>query len=1064
MQMPSKDGPETTSPDRAQLAAIYSVPASQPFLDCLAAALLNGDLPRKGGAAPSPVDLTGITLYLPTRRATRALQEAFLRAGGGRAMLLPKILPISEGDEELTVLAGAAGHGAPGTIGVGPAIAEMDRRLTLTKLVMRWSEAMRQAKAGPDADLATFAAAGSGTPAQAVTLAGELARLMDMVETENVSLDGLSKLVPELFSEHWQKTLHFLEIVTAAWPAVLAEKGLLSPVARRNALILAEARRLEALPPPGPVIVAGVTGSIPATVDLMRVVAGLPNGAIVLPALDQHLDEDSWQRIVPEHPEHPQFGLKKLLVALAIQRSDVAALPGANENSTYAERAVFIGEALRPSGTTGRWHAYGEEMRRGSTLQSALTGINLIEAPTAQDEAEAIALILRHAAETPGQRAALVSPDRLLARRVANRLEAWGIRVDDSAGRPFAKTVPGAFFELVIEAQTRTFAPAPLMALLKHPLTRLGLDAFTVRRAARALEIAVFRAPYLGEGLDGVEAALERAAHDAATHGRRHVAVRRLWAEDWNAARDLVLSLKTTFAPLSMLYGRGSQHSFSALAEAHVAVARSMARLPPPAGAAKSAEAETSPLWQGEAGETAQRFFAQLVEGSLPDIKIEPADYADFYRSLITGENVRPRVPVHPRLSIWGPFEARLQQTDVVILGSLNDGTWPEAADPGPWLNRPMRAELGLPSPEEKIGQAAHDFVSLLGSPVVILTRSEKVDGVPTVPSRWLLRMKALLDGAGASDLLAPSEPWLNWARQRNIASKRPTVSAPEPRPAVAIRPRQMSVSRVETWIANPYAIFAKEILELEYLDPIGQEPGAALRGSIIHEALSRFSKAHPSTLPNDTKAALIAFAAEVLQDYRAHPRIAAFWVPRFERFADWFAETEPARRKNLQQIVSETSGKLVIDAPAGPFTLSARADRIDVTSDHLVITDYKTGTPPTDKRVTAGISPQLPLEAAIALSHGFAHVPNLPVAILRYIKASGGEPPGEQRDVKAADIAALAAQTLDGLKRHIANFDDPETPYRPLRRPRFSYDYDPYTHLARVAEWSAGSSDGEEG
>lgn len=1062
--MPIKAIPLVRKTAGAHGPRIYSVPASQPFLDRLASAILKGDLPAAGGAPPSPTDLAGITLYLPTRRATRALQEAFLRAGGGRAMLLPKIMPISEGDEDLSLIAGAMGLGPQDAPGIGPAVAEMERRLTLTKLIMRWSQAMRQAKSGGDAGLSAFAAAGSGTPAQAVTLAAELATLMDMVETENVSLDGLSKLVPELFSEHWQKTLQFLEIVTTAWPAHLQEKGLLSPVKRRNALILAEAQRLTALPPAGPVIVAGVTGSIPSTVELMCVVAGLPNGAIVLPSLDQYLDEESWQKIIPEHPEHPQYGLKKLLDALAIPRSNVVTLPGAGEQGDVAARAAFISEATRPSRTTGRWHGYGEDMRRGGALRSALSGVSLIEAPAAQDEAEAIALILRHAAETPGRRAALVSPDRLLARRVANRLEAWGIRVDDSAGRPFAKTVPGAFIELVIEAQTQNFAAAPLMALLKHPLTRLGLDAFSVRRAARALEIAVFRAPYLGEGLDGVAAALERSAHEASAQGRRHVAVRRLWAEDWNGARDLVELLVASFAPLMTTYGLSKPQPLAAIAAAHVATAREVARLPAPTDPAQAAKSDVSPLWQGEAGETAQRFFDQLVDGSLPEIEIQPADYADLYRSLISGENVRPRVPVHPRLSIWGPFEARLQQTDVVILGSLNDGTWPESADPGPWLNRPMRAELGLPSPEEKIGYAAHDFVSLLGAPEVILTRAEKIDGVPTVPSRWLLRIKALLNGAGAADMLAPDRPWLNWARQRNAAPKRVPLPIPEPRPAVALRPRQLSVSRIEAWIANPYAIFAKEILGLEYLDPIAQEPSAALRGSIIHEALSRFSKAYPDTLPTDTKVALVEFAAEVMDNYRAHPRIAAFWVPRFERFADWFAETEPERRKNLQTIVSETGGKLVIDAPAGPFTLSARADRIDVAGDHLIITDYKTGTPPNDRKVNAGVSPQLLLEAAIALAHGFDHVPDLPVATLRYIRASGAEPPGEQHDVKIPSVAALATQTLDGLKRHIANFDNPETPYRPLRRPRFTYDYDPYTHLARVAEWSAGSSDGEEG
>jgi ATP-dependent helicase/nuclease subunit B len=279
------------------------------------------------------------------------------------------------------------------------------------------------------------------------------------------------------------------------------------------------------------------------------------------------------------------------------------------------------------------------------------------------------------------------------------------------------------------------------------------------------------------------------------------------------------------------------------------------------------------------------------------------------------------------------------------------------------------------------------------------------------------------------------------------------------------MRPRKLSVSRIETFIANPYAIFAREILGLEALDTLGAEPGPALRGSIIHEALSRFAKAHPNRLPEDTHRALAGIAQGILDEYRTHPRIAAFWVPRFLRFAKWFAATEPARRAGIDAVVAETSGQIVFAAPGGPFTLTARADRIDIGAGGLVITDYKTGTPPSARKVNEGRAPQLPLEAAIAMDAGFAGAPAGPVAALRYIRASGGEPPGDEIDIKVADIAALAAATLDGLKRHIARFDDPATPYRPVRRQGFSYDFDAYAHLARVAEWSSLEAEtGEEG
>ena len=1038
------------------MSNIYTVEAGRPFLDCLAAAILDGSLPAAGGRAPGLMDLPRITLYLPTRRATRALQDAFLRASAGRALLLPKIKAVSEGDEDLSLIAAAASDSGNAETAIPQAVGELERRIVLTTLIRRWTEVMHQAAKENGTPNPTAAA----TSAQAAMLAKELATLMDMVETEEASLEGLAALVPETFSEHWKKTLQFLEIVTQAWPAYLGERGLLSAAARRNAVIRAEAERLSSSLPLHPVIVAGVTGSIPATVELMRAVARLPNGAVVLPALETDLDAESWQTIGPQHPEHPQFGLKKLLDALGCARADVRALGGAASVPARA-RSRLIAEAMRPAGTTQRWEAFASAARQ-DRARSAPQGLSLVEAPTAQDEAEVVALILREAAETPGRTAALVSPDRLLARRVAIRLEAWGIKVDDSAGRPLRKTPPGAFLDLVVNAVATRFAPADTVALLKHPLTRLGLDAFAARRAARALEVATFRMPYLGDGLDGIEAAFEKAAADRVAGERVHPAVKRLWTEDWQGARELLARLRAAVTPLLELYGSNDNISLRALVNAHAKAGEAISALPDDE---RRSDSETSPLWRDDAGETAARLFAGILDQRLPDLDLPAADYADFYRGLASSETVRPRGPVHPRLFIWGPFEARLQQADVVVLGSLNDGTWPKSSDPGAWLNRPMREALGLPSPEEKIGQSAHDFATLLAAPEVILTRAEKKDGVPTVPSRWLLRLKALLDGMGVASALEPRQPWLAWARKRDDVGNAQRISAPEPRPSLDKRPRKMSVSRVETWIANPYAIFASEILKLIPLDPLGEPPGPALRGSIIHAALSEFAKAYPAELPDDIEAELLRLARTSLASYAAHPRIAAFWIPRFERFATWFAATEPARRAGVKEVKAEVAGVLVFDAPAGPFTLTARADRIDIRDDAVLIADYKTGKPPASKMVLSCVRPQLPLEAAIALDRdlGFEKAKSARIAGLRYIQASGGEPPGAEENIKSDDFAALATQALDGLKQHVTRFDDEATPYRSLRRARFNYDFDAYAHLARVAEWSSGATAEEE-
>ena len=274
-------------------------------------------------------------------------------------------------------------------------------------------------------------------------------------------------------------------------------------------------------------------------------------------------------------------------------------------------------------------------------------------------------------------------------------------------------------------------------------------------------------------------------------------------------------------------------------------------------------------------------------------------------------------------------------------------------------------------------------------------------------------------------------------------------------------------MSDIERWIANPYALYASKILRLDRLPPLGAEPDAALRGALLHDALGRFAARFPCALPVDPRRELLQLAEAVLADYAAHPRVAAFWLPRLARFAQWFADTEAERRNGMTLTLAEVDGRDVMAAPAGPFTLRARADRVDVAEHGVVITDYKSGADlrRLAGRALSGEAPQLPLEAAIAAAGGFAQVAPRAVTALRYVSASGGEPPGDQVDLKTGDVAALAADARQRLAQLVAAFDDAATPYRAVRRARFTYDFDDYAQLARIAEWSAeGGEPGGEG
>ncbi|MEO1718817.1 MAG: double-strand break repair protein AddB [Pseudomonadota bacterium] len=1094
--------------------SLYTIPPDKPFLRTLARAVLDGVFhDRTDGhtsLSPDEFALADTTILLPTRRAARALQDAFLDVSPDRALLLPEIRPISEGDEDGSLISAFASRDAAvhEAALIPSAIEPIARQLLLAKLIQEWAAKASPLTRDPE-DQATILSVDTTTPdaasqkldaltvpSQAVRLAHDLGVLIDLLDTEQVDLKALEHLSKGEFAAHWQITQSLLDIVNDAWPETLDHLGLISPADRRNRVLAEEARLVASRPKKAPVIIAGITGSIPATITLMRAVGSHPLGAIILPALDHVLDDASFDAIRPadrnqHHFEHPQFGLKAVLDRLGVVRTDVTPLeirnaqtaapsgPAADGPNDNALKLRVLSEALRPSDTTDRWSKLSGAMQP-QAVRDALDAVSLIAAPTALDEAEVVALILREALETEGQTAALVSPDRLLARRVATRLKTWGVDVDDSAGRPFRKTPPGTLIELALTVIEANFEAASIAALLKHPLLRLGLAAGPVRQAARNLEVAALRSGDLGPGLEGLRNAVDL-AHDAASGetGKRQSRPVRLMKDkpdDWAAIRDLLDRLDAAFAPLRHVFAETSPQPLHVLTDALMRTCEALAEPLPLAdqneAVSKSSDEEIgatqSPLWQGEDGELAAQIFARLLDTTLATPDITPRGFPEVYRALTARETVRQTTRVHPRLSIWGPYEARLQMPDIVILGGLNDGTWPQVGETGPWLNRPMRDLVGLPQPEEEIGRAAHDFVSLCGAPTVYLTRAEKVDGSPTVPSRWLLRLQTVLAGCGAADALEPDRPWVHWALARHHAKKPEPVAPPKPRPAIALRPKQVSVTDVETWIANPYALYARKILQLEPLDPIGVQPDARMRGTLVHEALGAFARKFPKDLPNDTAEQLTAIARQLMAAASVHPVVRAFWLPRFERFSAWFAATEPERRDGVLRTLSEANGAVAIAGETSNLRLTARADRIDIREDGIAIYDYKGGGQSTLKSMSSNagklISPQLPLEAAIAIDGGFKGVPaTADISHLAYISTQGGNPAGSEIALKSeTTLEDMAGDVREKLAALSDVYADPSTPYAAIRRPSFDYQYDAYEQLARVKEWNAGDTDAD--
>jgi ATP-dependent helicase/nuclease subunit B len=1024
---------------------IFTIPPGAPFFETLARAILKGDLPRLGGAAPSPLDLADTLVYLPNRDACRALREALLQASGG-AMLLPRIRPIGGAeDDALLILHAVEEREASSNAVVPPAIAPLERRMVLTQLILAWGERVKRGDAGEAGALGMSIAE---TPAAAAELALGLMRLMDEADTESVDLAQIRALLPERFAVHEQLSLEFLDIVIDAWPAYLASSERLNPMQRRNRVMALETDALREAGANKPVIVAGSTGNIPATASLIEAVHGLPRGAIVLPGVDLWLDEASWEAIA-QHPEHPQAGMRQLFTRLGVSRAEVAMLPGGAPVCSGNARQPFVSEALRPSSTMAAWPGF-IEAADAEAVRAALAGVSLVAAPTEHDEAAVIALILRETAEIPGKTASLVTPDRQLARRVRAQLGKWGIHLPDAAGQPLAATPQGVFHQLIADVAA-TGSQIAILALLKHPLTRLGLSRGVAEDAARTVEMAAIRQPWSDDGVDALAASFAMTRSDK----RQHPALKRLDDAEWAAADDAVARFTESMQPITAL-ARGKPSTLQALAEAHREAARRIA-------ADENGEAPLSS--QDSTAAEAMAAFMDVLASEAFGPPLPLRDYPALFRSLLRLETCPDEAGGHPRLRILGPREARLGTADLVIVAGMNEGCWPQAADPGPWLNRATREALGLPSPERSTALAAHDFAEAMGASEVVLTRALKCEGTPTVPSRWLLRMEALLGGLGIADALVPKRPWLTWAAAGAPASTKPAGKAPAPCPPVAVRPRELSVSAVAKLMANPYAIYAEHILGLAPLDALEAEPGGAERGRIIHETLHRFTRRYPDELPADCAGELMSIFDGFTGNLGDNARIAAFWRPRLERFAHWFAETEGERRAGIKRIFAQVKGEITVHAPAGPFILRASADRIDMREDgSLVIYDYKSGSLPSPADVKAFKAPQLPLQALIAQSGTLKGVEGGIAAALVHLSAKGGEPAGAESRVTAEDAQALANSASDGLTALLAKFDDGNTPYTAMRRDGFTngYRYDAYAHLARVEAWSGNGDEGQ--
>ena len=1004
---------------------LFTISPDVPFLRALARAILAGGFPLPDTPAPGPLDLPRWTIYLPTRRAARALAQAFLDEGANSSRLLPRICPLGDVDEEELAFAeplpGAGGEDMP------PAISAFERQFLLARLIADW------AKANPLEDLAQTL---ESSPGMCLLMAKSLAKLLDNFEMEEISLDKLKDLAGPEYPMHREALIGFLAILRVELPRALERLGLMGAGKRRSLAIRAQAERLSLAPPSGPVIAAGSTGSIPATAELLKVIARLPQGAVVLPGLDLHLDEASWQTLGAkdndkDQQQHPQWGLYHLLKHMGAVRGEVALLPGLARRPGGPAREFLLSELMRPSDKTDHWrHALKDQEKQ---LAQAMQGIHLLPVPDTREEAAAIAFLMRATLETKGRTAALVTPDRNLARRVKAELSRWRIELDDTAGEPLARAAQASLLRLLLEAAATPLDAQALVALTRHPLASFGMDEKARQTAAAVIDLCLrgVRAP---ENFLALETFLTTSAAKAKADKRAHPALKRLSDWDWGHATDLARKIAASLQNLAKTMA--GESTLATLLTDHLRAAEEAA----------SADA----LWHGDAGEALSLLFQNLTNAAVSAPLLRGVDYL----ALITGElaatPLRSRRVSHPRLAVYGLLEARLVTADVMILGGLNETVWPQEAETDPWLSRPMKKLMGLMLPERRIGLTAHDFVQGFSGEEIWLSSARKRDGTPAVPSRWLLRLKALLKAADLEALAKPDETILRQALGLDMPAL-PTLAPPQPKPAK--RPTKFSVTQVQKLISDPYAFYAREILKLEPLKPVGAANNAADRGTLIHDAIDLFTKRHPGPLGDNALENLLACGEEKFRQAAADKQLHGFWWPQFKRIAQWFIKEERKLRADVETQIAETRGEASFTLADKTYSLSARADRIDILKDGTTrLLDYKTGQVPSGAAITEGRAPQLPLEAWLLQHGGFKDAGTRIAIAFIYMKLSGTETAGEIKE-PVKQLAGLADESFAGLRQLLEDYARPDQPYLPLPDETRYADYD---HLARYAEWIA--------
>ena len=967
---------------------VFAVPPGKDF----AVEFVSGLRDRFSGHPPEA--MAKALVFLNTRRVRQGIRNEFADGSPG---VLPKLRLVSDLATD------------PGFPEIPAPVTPLRRRLELSQAVGKLLEGDER----------------FGSRTAVYDLADSLANLLDEMHAEGVDPEKIKQLNVSEHSEHWARSLEFIDIIEQHW----GTNARPDEQARQRQVVEKLVESWQSSPPEYPVIVAGSTGSRGGTQLLMQAAANLPQGAVIVPCFDFEMPSEAWDSMEDSTTgeDHPQYRLKCLMDNLNIRSGNVEPWRGGSGLGSARNRLVSL--ALRPAPVTDQWMSEGPAL---GNLAEATEGLTLLEAPDPRQEAVAIALRLREAIEN-SEKAALVTPDRNLARQVNAALKRWGITPFDSSGEPLLHTVPGRLLNGVADMLGRPPDPIALIAILKHPLTFAEHNRNFHLKMTGLLEGAIRNR----EPGTNPSAAIDK------LHGECRSKPENEWLDWLNGFLRLTLKLQSaSLAEFAKLHEElaeqlwcGSQRDHGRISKSNVAWREALAAF------------REMKLESGAAG------------------TLNCSDYAHLFKSIFARKLIWQEFSAHPLISIWDTIDARMQSPDVMIAGGLNNGTWPAQPAPDPWLNRDLRMQAGLLLPERITGLRAHDFQQVISAKQVILSRCVRNIDAPTVPSRWLSRLTGLLSGleVGGNEALSAMKGRGEELLRRVQLMEQPKESLtperrPEPKPPAEARPRKLSVTAIRTLITNPYEIYAKHVLGLRELNPLSGGGEPQQRGTVIHKILQLFITETGGDIEACTSDRLVEIAKRELNSSGFPQHARSFWQAQLSNIADEFLRLEGERRQRGDPWLQEGNGGY--ELPGMGFTLTARADRIDRNGNDYFLYDYKTGRIPTPTEI-AKYDKQIPLTAIMIEKGGFNGADNGSVRTSAYVGV-GRE--ALEKEVRRNDSQKdLFAEDWDKLRQMIATYLEESTPFIARRiitthhssgRARGLDFGRAYHHLARFGEW----------